>query len=318
MSLHRLLSAAVDNAGFVTLSRAHIEASPLIEYRPGVLSFIADDIRKTPPCGWDWYAPQADDLFDVFYAHAFNAALNGGYFDVDPTRGRIEQWSVDGSGSRALEIWIAGLKADSLLPGTHIADIPAEAANSLYLSLLEGVPYKIKRRDVCVEFTSRERMTALRSLLSHASTNGVHRFELHHADALARLYPAAFGGDPFRKKAILVFTTFAGHLAARGLPVECALPIPADYQLPRIFQWLGALDAGHEITAALDGNRLLDPLSPEVMTLRAGAVVAAADLAALAGTDAFRVDTTLFTKYRVLPEFVREAPPPMRCNSFWF
>lgn len=318
MSLASLLSVAVDRAEFIMLCRAHIEASPLVEYRPELLAFIADDIRKTPPCGWDWYAPHTDEPHAVLFAHAFNAALNGGYFAFDPFVHRIEQWAVDGSGSRALQLWIDKLKTDSILPGVNVADLTRQESTLLYLPLLDRIPFKMERHDVCMEFTSTNRMMALHSILSHAGRDGIYRFDLCHADALARIYPAGFGQDPFRKKAILAFTTFSGHLASRGIPVKSALPIPADYQLPRIFQWLGVLTAGSEIMTAINGERLLDPLSPEVMTLRAGAIVAAADLAALAGTDDYLVDTTLFTRYRVAPEFIRDAPPPMRCNSFWF
>ena len=72
--------------------------------------------------------------------------------------------------------------------------------------------------------------------------------------------------------------------------------------------------------AALRGETLLDVASFPVMDLRAATMVAATDLAELAEVPhgSATVDNALFLTFRRDPDFIANAPPPMRCASMWF
>ncbi len=185
------------------------------------------------------------------------------------------------------------------------------------------MPYAPERRAILEEFAAPCAAAKADLVLAalERQDGGGYRGTLGLRDAriLARLFPAAFGGDPFAKKACLAILFIAGHLAAQGHGgVTADIPIPADCQLPRMFHWAGAIGVSGGFAAALRAGGLLDPASPEVTAFRAAAVVAAHDLGRMAGQPDWMVDGALFGAVRKDPAFQAESLPPMRTRGMWF
>lgn len=301
---------------------ATVRGSPHVEYRPGRLCALAPLVRDALPIHWGWMfdprsATDAERLFDA----AFNASLNGGYFDRDPATGLVRQWQVGGSGSRALEGWIAGLREAGLMPGRDASGSGPGIAGwkARVASTLVGVPYAAERLAIVEQFADPDRRRCFDALAAEALSGGGLSVDLGTVDRLAAVYPAGFAADPLRKKAILAFLLLAGNMAHRGLPVDWSAGFPADYQLPRGCAWRGVLDLSPEIRAALrDPSVLLSVDGPEVFHVRAATFVAVEELAERTGTPSWLVDGALFMGFRNDPAFAAEAPPPMRVDGDWF
>jgi hypothetical protein len=244
---------------------------------------------------------------------AFNAALNGGYFEEKG--GSVVQWESGGSGSQALAEWIAKLGRLGCLPGI---DIGEEAASARLAPLVEGQPHAAHRLRICLEFADPARRSAHEALLEGCRSGAAWRFDLAAVDQLVGLYPSGFGSDPFRKKACLAFLMLSTSLRAAGAEVSYELPIPSDYQIPRILAWKGLIRVSDGLKAMLTSGKLIDVQSEEVTAFRAAAVVVAHEIGRIARRDDDIVDGALFGTFRKDPAFVAGALPPMRCASLWF
>jgi hypothetical protein len=66
-------------------------------------------------------------------------ALNGGYFARNPATGEVRQWQTRGSGSEALLVWIAGLRARGPAPGVDQI-LPLAEWRAAVDVTLEGIP----------------------------------------------------------------------------------------------------------------------------------------------------------------------------------
>jgi hypothetical protein len=185
---------------------------------------------------------------------------------------------------------------------------------------LADLPYPDARLAIAMQFAERARLDALTDLVQGTrSHTGQHVFRLDHADRLARIFPAAFAGDPFRKKAILFFLFLHGHLHHKGHPAVFDLPIPSDYQMPRILHYLGAIRISDRLQTLLTAsNRLLDVESAPVVEYRAAAIVCADLLRAATGQPTSVIDSALFIPLRKDPAFQANSLPAMRCDTMWF
>ena len=312
------IAGARTRAEFIAACRAVVDASLHVRLRPKRLRRAHDLVSAATPISWAWYVrPEPETLSDAAFDLVALAAPNGGYFYTTPDGG-VAQWAHEGSGTKALHRWTQDLARDRLLPGVDLHD--PETARRKIAPRLEGVPYASSRLEIAADLARAQRRARLDALLDAARTpNGTWRLTLEVADHLAAIYPAAFAEDPFRKKAILALIMLHGYLHNAGERVESDLPLPADYQLPRIFNFLGALEIAPELTATLrSGDRLLDVESPEVVSLRAAAVVLAARLAQDTEQPDGVVDGALFTTYRKDPAFLVDSLPAMRCDTLWF
>lgn len=319
--VHRILIVPVNHEDFITSCRSIATHSPSVSLNLDRLDVFLPAVQGRTYADWSWYLPSGDlDPGQALREFAFNAALNGGYFQETP--GGIRQWESGGSGSQALLDWIAELRKDNLL--TPIGLLGNEIAQESYKARLEGLPHADERFQIIMSFASREGDAALlklaRDLEADRKSRGVYHLNLSHVDELARAFPLAFGEDPFRKKAVLALLMFAGWLFhRREETVSAALPIPSDYQIPRIFAWKGVIKTSAELERMIRNDRaLLDVDCEPVTAFRAAAVVAAHELGLKAGVADIVVDGALFSTFRKDPEFQAAALPPMRCASMWF
>jgi hypothetical protein len=325
MEFVEALRAAKTSADFVTACYDALDGSPWAGEGLRNYTAAAPMCSGINPVGWQWYLPKGmTNLSDVFYEFCFNASLNGGYWYADP-QCEIAQWNINGSGSQALCDWISNLRTAERIPGLH--PLATIADKSLWREFdydfaqrLNGLPYANERLDICRRFAGwKTRRDITRLLTDTLCRNGKHmEVRLEHVDALVSIVPEGFGDDPFRKKAILAFAMMAGWLASKGLEVDNDLPIPADYQLPRIFEFFGAIRATDAMVDRLKSPDLLDPNSEAVMHWRAAAIVAARATAEAVQTPDYLVDSHLFTSMRKDPEFQARALPPMRISGMWF
>ena len=315
------IGLVTDKLSFVALCRELLEANPHVRYFPDRLPMFSPAVVDATAVGWEWLLRDPAAPLQVRWAEfALNAGLNGGYFFADPSDGTVKQWAHDGSGSKMLTVWLASLAERGLTPLLDCVT-PNAGWRHAVDELLEGVPYAPERRAILEEFAD-PCASAKLSLITLGLTKdeGILRGRLTFKDVriLAKTFPASFGGDPFAKKACLAILFLVGHLVASGHDVQADIPIPADYQLPRIFEWGGALSVSPSLNAILRQGDLLDPLSDEVMALRAGAVVASSDLALMMGQPDWVIDGALFTRVRKDPRFQAESLPPMRISGIWF
>lgn len=323
------LVGARDLAGFVSACRDIVRDSPHVHYAPIKLRNLVPLVEAARPSSWDWYLRNPSGPLPArWYDIAFSSSLNGGYFFPDPVTGETRQWQVNGSGSEALLGWISSLRVLDLLPGIdyagHLhADI--RAGGSQHLAAVEerlrDIPYAAERMAVFREFALVWMKCV--AILNGAVATGLDgrvtaRLDLGTVDLLVRIMPNSFGGDPFRKKANLAVLLLASHLAAHGHDVACDIPIPADYQIPRILSWSGAIAVSTEFRSLLLNGRLLDQHSPEVTDFRAAAVVAAHDLGKLTGVPDWMVDCALFNAVRKDQAFKADSLPPMKIRGMWF
>lgn len=316
------VAEACDLSLMVGACRRLITDSPHVVIDPTHLSELVTVVLSANPVSWDWktrspHGPVDDRLLDL----VFSSALSGGFFHLDPLRGEIVQWQLDGSGSDALAAWIAVIRQHGLLPW---ADWKAPADPRLLSCVrdsLDGIPYADERMLVLQEFASHwgEVAARLARVLPAGSGGILHgRLGLKDARALATSMPISFGSDPFAKKACLAMMLVASHLTAHGHDVDCNVPAPADYQLPRILHWSGVLRLSPEFENTLLAGSLINPCLEEVHHIRAATVVACHDLGLLAGRPDWMVDVALFGVVRLNPRFRAESLPPMRIDGTWF
>lgn len=314
MSVEALKNAKTHQE-FVAACRAIVADSSDVTYNPEKIAASIETAGSFKPGTWFWqdeFAKQS--LSEAFFRTTLNAGLNGGYFHA--VNGEVKQWEKNGSGSQALASWLKNLEDVHELPGIHLK---TRAAAELVLApAVKGLPYEDQRFVFLSDCADPAFTDALEDILSDAWRGDEIRFELTHARAIAALSPAGFGGDPFLKKAILALQLTASHAAARGEKVSCDLPIPSDYQIPRVLTWLGVIGLTESFTGKLRAGNLINVESDEVTAFRAAAIVACADIAAAAGVEDRIVDELLFTVHRPNPDFKREALPAMRVASMWF
>jgi hypothetical protein len=317
-TLSETLAGAATRADFVATCRRIVDASTDVQLNPDALEALIPGVAAAQPVSWSWYVrPGTPSLHEAAFDLASMAAPNGGYFYPDAD-GRVRQWAVDGSGATALQRWSARLRDAGCLPGVQMHD--PDQVRSAVAPFLAGVPYPDARLQIAAELACPRRRQRFDQLLDASRTpDGTWWLTLEVADHLAAIYPTAFAEDPFRKKAVLALIMLHGYLHHAGAPVVCETPLPADYQLPRIFHYTGCLEIAPGLARTLGGaDRLLDAESDAVTALRAGAVVLADMLARATGQPDGVVDGALFIPFRRDPDFRANSLPAMRCATMWF
>lgn len=317
MEIRQALAATRTTSEFVRACTEYAERSPHVKLNEDALESLVEETRRGSAIFWDGYlrnpsGPIEDSVFDT----TFNAALNGGYFQVGEG-GDVVQWQQGGSGSNALLNWIQGLVRDHQLPGVDL--LTPEAAAAAITPRVMGLPLARERVHICEQFADQIRLAKLEALISNSCAAGRYTFGLPEARALAAIYPAAFAADPFLKKAILALQMLTQCLvSSRRMEVAYDLPIPSDYQIPRYLAFRGALLPSPEAISEIASGRLLDVEGDVVTAMRAGAVSLSHKLGIAAGVPDYIVDGVLFTACRGDPEVKARALPPMRCSSLWF
>lgn len=319
------LQGAADLDQFVRSCRSLVASSSHVAYVPSALDGLIPLVQAAKPISWDWYLRDSTGpLAGRWYDMILSSALNGGYFAEDPVTGEVRQWQVNGSGSDALLQWIDRLRSEGLMPGVdHVAVRWDDHEYRAGLDrLLAGLPYARERRAILDEFAAPGTVLGANHVLERLVTDSDGRLcgalGLREVCHLVRCFPAAFGDDPFHKKACLAVLLLTSHLNAHGHSVEAYLPIPADYQIPRILSFYGAIELSDELTDTLLAGRLLDATSEPVTHFRAAAVVAAHDLGLRARTPDWLVDGALFGTVRKDEAFKANALPPMKIRGLWF
>lgn len=105
------------------------------------------------------------------------------------------------------------------------------------------------------------------------------RLDTSDAALLAVLFPVAYGGDRYLKRAQLALNFIAN--AARklhGLPVQLDVTLFADYQVPRVARSLGLLEYGLELAALVDGGALLQAQGRHERAIRAATILLGREL----------------------------------------
>lgn len=101
----------------------------------------------------------------------------------------------------------------------------------------------------------------------------------HAAEVLAQDLPAAYGADPFLKRAQLFVQMAAGRIAAhkKRQPSHhwlASLTVPADYRVPQALRALGILDYMPPLAKAVDGHQEIPSGSAAELEIRAATVLA--------------------------------------------
>jgi len=311
------LENATNYDEFISSCREMIINSPHVDlsFSEDKLKNIAHYFENAQAVDWLWVTRGGNEI-DTFYDFMFSSALNGGYFHS--VNNEIKQWEKNGSGSVALFDWIKDeLWSKDMLPS--IGENYSKGMISKSISE-DRASYPQWRIDVCEEFSNPgKNIQNLNILFEAQNADWTYTFDLELVDKLVEAYPISFGGDPFRKKAISVMLMMTGWLLNRGKIVYFMLPLPTDYQMPRIFNYLGLITISEQFTNTLQNQTvLLEEDSPEVMHVRAAAIVAANQIGEHFQVSDNIVDNILFSALRKDEEFKKNSLPPMKCNTTWF
>lgn len=105
-----------------------------------------------------------------------------------------------------------------------------------------------------------------------------------------------FGADLFLKRAFLFFMMV--HRATGILPTEelRKLPIPADYQVPKMLQWLGVLEYRGELVDDIVLHRVIPSGSLKECEIRAASILACKALSEECGQSMCDVDDYLWSR----------------------
>ena len=308
---------------FVAACDAIVRDSPHVRLSEAPLAALVPAVLSCDPPSWEAEAGRGGSVPARWRNVAFAAANLGGFWH-EGNDGRAVQWETGGSGSRAALAWIRGLREGCLYPGVDwVSGDPSAAGAREAIDLtLEGVPYAEERRAICEEFASplsEARLGLLTARLARGA-GGTLSGTLGVADAamLATMFPASFGDDPFRKKAFLAILGLVSNLRAHGHGVGAEIPVPADYQLPRLLHRAGALAVSAGLGAELRSGKLMRRDAGGVTHLRAATVLACHELGRLAGRPDWIVDAALFGMVRGDRRFGAEAIPGMRIDGAWF
>lgn len=336
------LREAQSLTAFVAACRAIVADSPHISLDLAAPCFgeVVSLAQRYRPVSWDWFLRAPDGPLEArWYDIVFSSAMNGGYFEKDAATGQVRQWASNGSGSQAMLEWVRDLRERGLLPGWDVVRVgdrlasvqehvsgefrgPDPRAEIDAIMAVHGAAYAAERRAIVEEFSASGAVAAatmpLFALRKGADGLYAGALGMREVDMLAHLLPRSFGGDPFRKKACLAVLLLTSHLAAHGHGVTADIPIPSDYQIPRILAWKGLIRVGDRLAGAMRAGRMLDARSEPVEHFRAAAVVAAHEIAAAAGVPDWAVDGALFNGFRRDQRFQEESLPPMRIHGMWF
>lgn len=310
---------------FVAACRDIVENSDIVQIETTDMNRVVPLVQDYQAASWDSCVrdPSAD-IKDIWFDLVFTSALNGGYFYADEDTDDIRQWQENGSGSKALFSWFHEIADKQLLPVQ--GDFSDSNRYNFHRRQIEetlfGVPYADQRLAIIEEFMEGNTIDAMNFLLNRlVLRDGKYVGTLGFADAvsLAALFPEGFGRDPFRKKAILAVMMLASHMVSRGHDIRCNVPIPSDYQIPRILEYLGYIKLNGGLRKAIiNGDRLLDAGSTPVTEFRAAAVVIANDIAVRIGRPDWMVDGALFNGLRNDRDFKEGSLPPMKIYGMWF
>lgn len=104
-----------------------------------------------------------------------------------------------------------------------------------------------------------------------------------------------FAGDIFLKRATLFFMMIQRR--TKWMPDEQIrrLPIPADYQVPKMLRWMGVLKYSSELSNKVDTHELIPAGSLMECEIRAASIVACEALSAVSGKSMCEVDDYLWT-----------------------
>ena len=253
------------------------------------------------------------DFGRAFYEFALLTAQQGGFIDADKSGG-ARKWQRDGSGAKAMVGLLAEIRREKALPFFDIAE--DEVAGRIG-PLLAGVPFAAERLEIFREFASAGNHRRAMDLLARSFDGETYLFDMPFVQALAEIFPKGLGGDPFMKKALLSVLSAAAHGHHRGVSADITdLPVAADYILPQVLNadHVQVLKFSPALTEKLDQRALFAESAPEVEALRAAAVVAGEELAALSGLDARQLDSHLWKAGRGL----QNARPHMMCRTLRF
>lgn len=323
----RAIRSAGSNRDFVEACRFLIKDSPYVQYIPEKAPDLSDSLDKyyrVSLCE-NWLRENNYSLKGKFYDFLFASAMNGGYYYKNSPDSKVEKWNKDGSGSFALNMWIQELQNKKLLPGVDHSDIPGNNYGYYQelLSTMSEIPYTDERLEIIRSFSRGGPLYAACHILDSLEVNDIGvfsgHFDMQAVQTLARCFPKAFGEDPFRKKATLAISLITRNLVANGHCISADVPVPADYQMPRIMQYFGVLAFSERLQKAIAQERLLDPTTEAVMHARAATIVAVQDIADTFNTTAWKIDDFLFNEFRSSSILKNpNAPKKMRVYGLWF
>lgn len=99
------------------------------------------------------------------------------------------------------------------------------------------------------------------------------RLDVSDASLLAVLFPQAYGGDPYLKRAQLALQFIAQYARHQKHEVTLDVTLFADYQVPRVARALGLLEYSEEMAQLVDGGALLQSGGKHERAIRAATVL---------------------------------------------
>lgn len=258
-------------------------------------------------------AAQGSDLTRLAFEMLVTVSNIGGYIYLD-ANGQAQKWEKDGSGSKALFEKLQSIREKSLLP---LIDIPPEDIAGKIGPLIADMPYAEHRLKAFRELAQPQSRANLEGLLASATTDDGYHFTYQHTTELARIFPDAFGGDTFTKKATLFFLTLSLAFNDLNIKTTTATIVPGEYRLPQIFEAHEVLSYHPDLERKITARQPLDVNSGKVVSIRAAAILIAGEISARTGKSNEQVDGALYMLTRN-PDFMANAKPHMMVPTWLF
>lgn len=209
----------------------------------------------------------------------------------------------NGSGStRMRELLERSFNANLAMRGR--LDLVAQLRNFYRAMLINRFPLMDKRREHLYALTRPLTMYGETNNSPHHTSNSVAHILVGN---ISRGWPMdkaldflitevdGFGDDPFLKRAFLFFLQLNRILGIYEDEVK-HLPVPADYQVPKMLRFYGVLDYSSELKQKIYDGVHLPENGPEEMAIRAATILACRALGDVTGWPASDVDGWFFIR----------------------
>lgn len=288
-AFNNMALAITDKTEFVALCERALVSLPgagNVRVNDEAVAAFATKIPAPPTAGgygWnDYMSKEASaeplDITRVFHEMAAISGQQGGFYTNQ--FGKVKKWEVKGSGAQAMVNKMADIRQLVAVPGYH--DCATTDWQGALRKELMGTPYSQWRHKALSEFMPVSSTGNTAELLDEITNrDGVLQLDFYAATRIARHYPSSFGGDPFRKKAVLTMLLTAAHLKSRmkegDAPRYILNTIAAmDYRVPQTLSApsVGVLEYSDAFKARLEEQKGLKIHDPMIVLMRAGGAVA--------------------------------------------
>lgn len=296
---------------FISYCQDILKQTEFVSFNAENLKKFHSDFTDINVPNWSWFLSSENlSTEEAFIELVFNASLNGGYFQKNH-KNEIHQWQKNGSGSHALQCWIQNLHAKNIVPFKTQENIKSELLN-----LLKNKPFPNQRLKICLKFQKENFIQKTKEIYLQILNDKNINFET--LNKLVNILPEGFGKDPFKKKALLALHMFTGYMYSKNVFIKNNLPLPADYQIPRILSYHNVIKINTQTQNILKEEKLLSGTDKIVMELRAAAVIGGYMLSQELNIPEYIIDAQLFINYRKKSDFNEKTIQKIKCNEMWF